>query len=109
MTPTQAKSFAMKYAAEIASAVAILGAAGYVVSSPKQQLTEFGGRIDRVIETQAKRDSVQDARIDQMQKSSDSELRTIREDLQGLVIERCLSRNTNPIVVVQLKCAQRLR
>lgn len=106
MTPNS-KSIVQAYAKELGIATAILVAAGYAVTSPKEQIDKLSARIEQSITSQQARDSAQDSRIAGLKSETDNALRVVGDDVRALVIAACL-KAADRAVYAQLNCKQRL-
>lgn len=106
MTPSQ-KTTVKAWSLEIAAAITVLGAAGYMVISPKEQIQQLSNRFESVVRTQHTTDSLQSAQILQVKATVDEGMRTFGQDLNDLVIAECLKTNDRQLYA-RLNCKTRL-
>jgi hypothetical protein len=106
MTPSQ-KGIVQAYAKEIGIAAALLAAAGYAITSPKEQIEHLTVRIEQSISAQTARDASQDDRIAELKANTEGALRIVGEDVRDLIIATCL-KATDRTVYARLNCKQRL-
>jgi len=109
MTATEAtRSFLDNFSKEVAVAIGALLALGYIVTSPREQISQLSTRIEQSITAQQARDQSQDDRIAAFKSESDSRLTQVGDDVRALVIARCLTSSNDPAIYAQLNCKARL-
>lgn len=104
----QDKGLLQRFGAEIGIVIVALGALGYMVVSPKEQMEKLSLRIEQSITAQQARDASQDDRIANLKSDTETAIRAVGDDVRSLVLARCLSSPVDPAIYSQLKCRERL-
>ena len=101
------KNLVQQYAKELAAAAAVLLAAGYIVVSPKEQLSQLSRQIQAFNISQMATDARQDQQLQVLTARAADDKREIQSDLNLLIISQCIVTKSAE-VYAQLKCRERI-
>lgn len=107
MAEIRTKNIVQQYAKELAAAAAILVAAGYLVTSPKEQIAQLSQQITAYNVSQMATDARQDQQLQVLTARAADDKREIQSDLNLLIISQCIVTKSAE-VYAQLKCRERI-